>query len=296
MKDSLNEIKSLMKRMEDVPNGGSGYLMESLDEGAYKERTVVDENSFYDLLSSLRQGTRVTFGYLGAAKIEVPKGKRLNPSTNRMNSFDDYEALGKNLGETGKVLNVIKLTIYNLPWQNEDVLNKQYSNWKQKRNELGQKFGVEFGKARYGTQTNNFGSGVNQYNGDNDALKSHTYSNFNMSGVKPISTTYYLVMDSGELKPIDVNKLTLLPYKQSQSEIDKLIAAGATEQDVEPLKNMQYRRFEHSHVLFVSATPKDGVATLLINNKLPEKLGSVENVNPDEIIKLAKERYSKVMN
>lgn len=298
MKDTLNEIKSLMRRMEETPNGGSNYLTESIDEITCKWRDVVGEESFYDLLAGLKPGNRVTFGYISAAKIEVPKGSFRNPATNRMKSFDDYETLGKNLGEEGKVTNVIKLTIYNLPWQAQNDVDSKYQEWKTKRDELGGKFGVEFGKARYGVDRNKFGDkgGISQYAGNNDELTAHTYTNLNMNGIKPLSTTYYLVMSDGHIKPIDVTKLTLLPYTPSTGTIDKLRAAGATEEDVEPLLNMQYQRFEHSHVLFVSATPDTGVPTLLINNKLSDKIGGVAGANVEDIIRLAQERYAKFMN
>ena len=298
MKDTLNEIKSLMRRMEETPNGGSNYLTENINEVTCKWRDVVGEENFYDLLAGLKPGNRVTFGYVSAAKIEVPKGKRLNPATNRMNQFDDYETLGKNLGEKGTLANVIKLTIYNLPWQAQNDVDSKYNDWKTKRDELGGKLGVEFGKARYGVEKNNFGDkgGVSQYAGSNDELTAHTYTNLNMNGIKPLSTNYYLVMSDGHIKPIDVEKLTLLPYKPSTSAIDKLRAAGATEEDVAPLLNMQYQRFEHSHVLFVSATPDTGVPTLLINNKLSDKIGGVAGANVEDIIKLAQERYAKFIN
>jgi len=295
-KDTLNEIKSLMKRMEETPNGGSNYL---INEVACKWRTVVGEESFYDLLSGLKQGNRVTFGYVSTAKIVVPKGKRLNPTTNRMNQFDDYETLGKNLGvEDSKVTNVIKLTIYNLPWQTQEDVDSKYNAWKKTRDELGSKLGVEFGKARYGIGKNNFNEkgGIAQYNGDNNDLSTHTYTNLNMANVKPISTTYYLVLDNGNIQPIDINKLELQPYKPSTSAVDKLRAAGASEEELAPLLNMQYQRFEHSHVLFISATPDDGIPTLLINNKLSDKIEGVSGANIESIVNIAKERYSKFLN
>lgn len=291
MKNTLNEIKSLMRRMEDTPNGGSNFL----NEASCKWRMVVGENEFYDLLSGLKKGNRVTFGYVSQAKIEVPKGKRLNPATNRMNQFDDYETLGKNLGEEGKVINVIKLSIYNIPWQTQESVSNAYSDWKAKRDELNGRFGIESGKARYKTDINKFNEkgGISQYGGENQELTAHTYTNLNMHGVKPISTSYYLVMENGELKPIDVERLTLLPYKPSQTAIDKLKAAGATDEDVAPLLGMQYQRFEHSHVLFISATPDNDIPTLLINNKLSDTIGGIAHTSQEALVNLARERYAK---
>ena len=259
---------------------------------------VVGEDDFYDLLSGLKQGNRVTFGYISQAKIVVPKGKRLNPATNRMNQFDDYETLGRNLGETEKLINVIKLTIYNLPWQTQEDVNNKYGEWKQKRDALNTQFGIETAKPRYQTQTNNFNEkgGISQYGGENQELTAHTYTNLNMHNIKPINTSYYLVFENGSIKPIDVEKLEILPYKSSQTAIDKLKAAGATDDDVAPLVGMQYQRFEHSHVLFVSATPDTGIPTLLINNKLSDKIGGIAHASQDAIINLARERYNKFCN
>lgn len=308
MKDTLNEIKSLMRRMEETPNGGSNYLFEA----TCKWRDVIGEEAFYDLLAGLKPGNRVTFGYVTAAKIEVPKIGR-----NR-----SYETLGKNLGEEGVVTNVIKLTIYNLPWQKQgpdkgkypegtkkfydttkgwkeqDSFDEKYNAWKDIRNQLYGKFNIETGKRKYPTDINRFGDkgGIKQYAGNNQELTAHTYTRFNMHNIKPISTSYYLVMSDGHIKPIDVNRLTLLPSSPKQSEIDKLRAAGATEQDVEPLVGMDFRQFEHSHVLFVSGTPDTGIPTLLINNKLSDKIGGVSGVNVQDIIKLAQERYAKFMD
>lgn len=300
MKDTLNEIKSLMKRMEETSNGGTGFIIAegTLDEAAVKWRDVVGEEAFYDLLSGLKQGNRVTFGYVQNAKIEVPKGKKLNPATNRMNQFDDYETLGHNLGEEGVLRNVIKVLIYNLPWQTAEDVDTKYNDWKKTRDELGSKYGVEFGKARYNISKNNFNEkgGIAQYGGDNAELSTHTYTNLNMSGIKPISVQYYLVMNDGHIKPVDVNKLTLLSGKPSSSAIDKLKTAGATEEEIQPLLNMQYQRFEHSKVLFVSATPDTGIPTLLINKKLSSSIVGETGANPEDIIKIAQDRYSKYIN
>ena len=117
-----------------------------------------------------------------------------------------------------------------------------------------------------------------------------------MHNIKPINTSYYLVFENGSIKPIDAEKLEMLPYKSSQTAIDKLKAAGATDDDVAPLVGMQYQRFEHSHILFISATPDNGIPTLLINNKLSDKIGGITHANGDAIINLAKERYAKFCN
>lgn len=297
-KYELNKMFSLMERMDKHYTSSEAQIIdEQITEIGAEFRNVVGPEEFYDLLEGTPKGSRITFGYVTGAKIVVPKGKKLNPATNRMNQFDDYEALGKSLGVNGKLVSVIKLAIYNFPWQTTNSMKDEYSKWKQTRDDLSQKYGVEVGKARYGTDTNKIGAngGIISYNGNNDELSGHTYTNINMFNIKPISTKYYLVMDDGRLEEISKDKLEFLPYKQSNSIIDKLLAAGATQAEVEPLLKMNYTRFEHSHILFFSATPDSGIPTVFINSKLSDKIGGITNVNPDEIIGLAKQRYSKFM-
>ena len=118
-KDVLNEVKSLIQRIENPP---------TINEVTCKWRDVAGDEVFMDVLGGLKPGSFVTFGYVSNAKIEIPKGKRLNPQTNRMNQFDDYAALGKNLGEETEVINVIKLTIYNMPHQKQGYDSSKYSS------------------------------------------------------------------------------------------------------------------------------------------------------------------------
>lgn len=298
VKQDINKMLSLMERMDKhYTLNDAKIINEQITESGVMFRDVVGPEEFFDLLEGTPKGNRITFGYVTTAKIEVPKGKRLNPATNRMNQFDDYETLGKNLGIDGKLASVIKLAIYNFPWQTTKSIQDEYSNWKKTRDELAQKHNVEINNARYATSTNKFGAngGINAYNGNNDDLKGNTYTNINMYGIKPISVKYYLVMEDGSLQEISSDKLQFLPYKQSNNIIDKLLAAGATQNEIEPLTKMNYTRFEHSHILFFSATPDTGVPTVFINTKLSDKIGGITNVKTDEIINLAKERYKKFM-
>jgi len=295
-KKQLNEMISLINRMENPRTGWSVLLENELNEVSCKWRDVVGPEEFYDILSQVPNGQRVTFGYVTAAKIVVPKTKVYNEPTKRWRQVDDYRTLGKNLGVEGTVVGVIKLSIYNFPWQSEEKVSNQYKQWKKTRDELGQKYGVDFGGARYKTQGMNFGDkgGVSSYNGENQELIGHTYTNLNTFGIQPISVKYYLVLENGNLQEISEDKLEKLPYKPSDSAVDKLVAAGATPDEVAPLMTMNYQRFEHSHLLFFSASA-DGIPTVCINNKLSEKIGGITSANPDKITDLARERYSKFM-
>lgn len=56
-----------------------------------------------------------------------------------------------------------------------------------------------------------------------------------------------------------------------------------------------YRRFEHSSILFISATLDNGIPTLLINDKLTDKIGGATNISTQNLVNIAKERYKKFL-
>ena len=276
-----------------ISNENKNYTFKNMiNEVAAKYKFVTGPEEFYDILAGIPNGRFVTFGYVSAAKVVVPKGKRLNPKTNRMNQFDDYEALGNELGVNGVVTGVIKLSVYNFPWQTEEKVNSAYQSFKNDRDNLASKYGVEVGSARYKTNTMNFGPGVKGYGGNNAELRGHTYTNINMYGIKAREVHYYLTFDDGHLEEIEKERLQFLPPTVKDTIIDKLKNAGATPEEVEPLTKMNYVRFEHSHLLFFSAT-SDGIPTVMINTHLSDKIAGITLVDTNEIINLAKERYSK---
>ena len=138
MKNALNEIKSLLLRMENTPNGGSNFI----NEASCKWRDVTDNDQFYNVIAGLKQGNMITFGYVDDAKIVVPTKKIKNLVTKRDNTVPDYETFGKNLGEEGKIVNVVKFSIYNMPWQTQQNVGKQYGEWKKKIEPINAKFGI----------------------------------------------------------------------------------------------------------------------------------------------------------
>lgn len=263
-----------------------------LSEATGQFRMVAGPNEFFDILENIKPGQFMTFGYVTAAKLDYPKKKVLNPATKRMNTVDDYETFSQNMGSTETVNGVIKLSVYNMQWQDKNKFNQRYKEFKDTRDSLNDKYGFSRNAARYQTQTNNFGSGVKQYAGNNTDLALHTYTDVNMYNVKPISTAYYLTYENGNLAPVDKANLPFPAKKEVQTLIQKLMSAGATEEEVAPLKNFDYKRFEHSQILFLSATV-DGIPTLYINTKLSSKINGLVNVKPETLVNIAKERYPK---
>lgn len=267
-------------------------MSKMISEAAGQFRMVAGPDEFFDILDKIKPGQFMTFGYVTAAKLDYPKKKILNPATKRMNTVDDYQTFGQNLGVQDNVTGVVKVCIYNMQWQDKKKFSQRYNDFKTTRDSLYDKYGLTRNSARYQTQNNNYGGGVKQYAGDNDDLKLHTYTDANLYDVKPISTTYYLTFENGKIQPIDKSRLPFPAKKEVQTLIQKLQSAGATEEEIAPLKNFDYKRFEHSHILFVSAT-SDGIPTLYINTRLSDKIGGIVNVDPQQLIQVARERYPK---
>lgn len=265
-----------------------------LMEAASQFRMVAGPDEFYDILSTMKPGQFMTFGYVTAAKLDYPKKKVLNPATKRMNTVDDMEAFSKKMGATDMVEGVIKLKIYNMQWQDLNKFRQRYREFKNTRDALNDKYGFGRNTVRNQTQLNKFGSGVKQYAGNNIDLKLHTYTDVNMFNVRPISTNYYMVLSNGILQPVDKSQLPITAKKEVLTLIQKLKSAGATDDEVAPLQNFDYRRFEHSQMLFISATA-NGIPTLFINTHLSEKINGIINVKPQALINIVKDRYSKVM-
>ena len=105
-----------------------------------------------------------------------------------------------------------------------------------------------------------------------------------------------MVLSDGTLQEIDKNQLSFLPYRASETICDKLKNAGATPEEIASLSTMNYQRFEHSHLLFFSATPDSGIPTVFINTKFSDKINAITDADPEQIINLAKARYSQYMH
>lgn len=291
-KDLLKEIRNLMERMEDLPGGYTGLLSEgTMDEKKKGFRYIGQPSEYYDIIKGIPEGKFMTFGYVDAANVEIPKVQRKNPETNHMKNYPDYETMGKNLGIEDKFYGIIKLCVYNFPWESAEKNDRNYKGYKELRNSLFDKYGIQRKKSPYKTDRINFGEkgGIASYAGNNDALLGNTYENFNMYNIEPISTNYYLVLDNGFLKEISEDKLTKLP-DNGDSTVDRLLAAGASEEEVAALRTMRYKRFLHSKILFLTAT-SDGIPTIFLNKKLSNDINGITNVDINSLIELVKKRY-----
>ena len=253
-------------------------------------RTIIEPNDFYKFLDGIQGGQWITMGYVTAAKVNVPKGYRINLETNRKNQFDDWEAFGRQYN-LENVTGVIKLTTYHFQWQDSNKVGERYEKWKTDRDNLRNTYNLITRKASYGTKKINYGKGITGYGGDNQDLTGHTYSNFNMYGIIPKSSTYYII-SNGSLVEIDKSKLDLLPPSIDKT-IENLRAAGATDTEVECLEKFNYRRFEHSKILFLCATSAKEPG-LFINTTLSDTISTGLHVDKNDLIQIAKDTYKNI--
>lgn len=252
-------------------------------------RIVVGPNEFFDFLNGIQAGQWITLGYVTPAKVNVPKGYRINPETHRKNQFDDWDAFGKQYN-LENVTGVIKLTTYHFQWQDSEEVGKKYDTWKSDRDRLRQQYGLETRKATYSTKKVDYGKGISGYDGDNEKLAGHTYSNFNMFNIIPKTSAYYII-SNGELVEVDKSELDLLPPSIDKT-IQNLLSAGASQSEVACLSAFNYRRFEHSKILFLCAT-SDKDPKLFINTSLSDTISKGLHVEPNALIQIAKDKYQK---
>lgn len=250
-------------------------------------RIVVGPNEFFDFLNGIQAGQWITLGYVTPAKVNVPKGYRINPETHRKDQFDDWDAFGKQYN-LENVTGVIKLSTYHFQWQDSEEVGKKYDTWKSDRDRLRQQYGLETRKATYSTKKVDYGKGISGYDGDNEKLAGHTYSNFNMFNIIPKTSAYYII-SNGELVEVDKSELDLLPPSIDKT-IQNLLSAGASQSEVACLSAFNYRRFEHSKILFLCAT-SDKDPKLFINTSLSDTISKGLHVEPNALIQIAKDKY-----
>lgn len=256
-------------------------------------RTVAGPNEFFDFLDGIKSNDFITFGYMEAVPVDYPQKQVYNPVTRRINNTNDFDAFQQNMGFDKKPTGVVVLKVYNLRWAKDETFQNEKNAFQSLRDQLYAKYNVEKHQSRYKTQQNNYGNNtkVKSYNGNNDNLKKHTYTDLNFKNVQFVGSSYYVTFEDGSIMPIDQTKLPII-NKAARTAIDRLREAGATEEELAPLKTFEYKRFEHSNILYVSATSKE-VPTLYINTRLTNKISGEVDVNPNSLIDIAKDRYSK---
>jgi len=294
-------MRSLMERMAVPHTGRQGMLNEErhLNEGI--DRQVETPDKVFDVLSEIGRNSFVCIGYVTGANLNIPKGKRLNPATKRMNSYDDYEAFGKEIGSEHEIGALVKITSYNFRYFNNDDIAKKYKGeYKTSANDIRAKYGLPpIGDAdNVYTQRVDYGGGVELYNGNDESKKGSFYVNANTFGAS-VHGVVYAVDNEGNIVQ-ELSEEQVKPYLRAKGEevpgANALRKMGAEEEQVQSyindIKSLKfiYKRFEGNSILWIAATTNKQ-KIVYINSNLMKTVNDI-NINPQDFVEKAKERYS----
>ena len=298
-KTQLDQMHKLMEHMDKhYSSDQKTMLNESIEELDANNREDVDVKDFFDMISSMKGGLRSTIGYVSAVSLNLPQIKKKNPETNRMKSYPDWDEFGKQLNETTPISGVIKFASYNLNWRTPENMRRHYNkNYVDVVNKKRDEYGVPHMERRKPyTQTLDFGNGISAYNGDNAALQGHSYSPQDIALAKS-DIKYYLIGTDGNIVR-EVSYAELKPFLKSRG-VDGIKAFRELQKSDEEFKryaaeiakiDFRYIQFEHSSVVFV-ITSINGQKKRFFNKNLTNAVKGI-NINPQEILALAKQKYN----
>lgn len=262
-------------------------------------RTIKSSNDFFDILDGIKGGAIVTIGYVTSAGLNVPVIKKKNPKTNREKGYNDY-SMFQNEGEN-EISALVKLTSYNFNYRNRQSVHDEYYNRvKPETNAIRQKYGLpDVGTKKSYKTTLNFGeNGQEVYGGQNQKLFGNSYSPQNMYKPLNIKSSFYTVGSDGHIMK-ELNNENVIPYLTHRvpDGVNALKKLGADDQkiqnfikEIDGLK-FKYRNFEANSILYIIATVK-GEKLIYINDNLQRCVDDID-INPQDFIKIANERYQK---
>ena len=266
-------------------------------------RRIATPNEFFDILDQIKGGQWVTIGAVVGANLNgYPSVKRKNPLTNRMKGYPDHEAFGV----SEEISALVKISSYNMHYSNRDKVSQRYGEWKQQVNSIRRDYGAPEIQDRDGYKgLNDYGNGIEGYNGEKESLKGHSYAPQNIFNVKPKSLVYAINQEGHiiqALKPEQV-KPYIKQYKEYNSNATSYRDSGANAlmkmgveeekikeylQKIADLK-FSYMNFEANSILWIAASV-NGEKIVYINDNLSRAVDGI-NINPQDFIAIAKERY-----
>lgn len=271
-------------------------------------KKVADASSLFDILSSTKGGSFVTIGYITGAKLNLPSKKMRNPETNRMKSYDDYEELGRNLGQEGEIGGIVKFTKYiGLNFTTPKNFAAAYDKYKDDFNNIRRSFGIDDTVKRNSyVKTQDYGkNGIGVYAGDNDELNRHSYTRQNVANTRKIVSSFYAIDMAGNvIREIDRSEIKDIIPTSDVSGVSKLRAMGADDVKIKDYisqvnaLNFRPHTFEASHILYICAAV-NGEKYIWINENLainPRDMKKNLNgvtVQPGFFTNLARTEYSK---
>lgn len=299
-KNQLNEMKSLIKRM-DNPQSGWATL---LQENNINERDLVQANDYFDMFDDMEDengGKWVTVGYVTGVDLAVPMVKRINPETNRMKGYPDWETFSKEIGQEKMLSGVLSVQSFQVNWMPRKNFGDFYNNYVTNANAIRADYGLEpMATGNSNEETPDYGNGgVSTYSGNNDEKAMNTYApKQNVAKIKK-KRTYYPVYQDGHLgQPISKEQLVnYFKAKRDVSGVSQLRKLGVEEEKIQEYVKrisdlgVQINKFETSKILYLSATIK-GQEKVFINNEIGTLVNHIDvEVDPMDLKKIAVERY-----
>lgn len=268
------------------------------------ERIIKDSSEFFDILDDVKKTWWVTIGYVAGANLDVPKVKRKNPDSGRMKGYPDYTAFKKE-GYDQEIGAMVSITSYNFQYFPTDIAKQKYVDYKKAANEIRRDVGIPEiqDKENDYTQTINYGRGISAYGGANAEKMGHTYTNQNMYDAKISGVTYLVSTDGSIIRGLSNDEVK--PYLKAKREIDGVAALrkiNAKQEVIDDyitrIKNLKYKykRFEASSILWMVATTEtDHEKILYFNDRLQRAVDGI-NINPEDFLQIAKQRYVSSLN
>lgn len=300
----IAKMRSLMERIDKPMTARQGMLNEErlINEGI--ERKVKTPEEVFEILNQLKENKWVCIGYVTEANLNLPKVQRKNPATNRMKGYEDYETFGGEIGHEGEIGALVKITSYNYRYYGVENFNKKHNEFKQSANQIRPKYGLEPIKDKENDyhQELNYGKGVKAYGGDNEEKKGNFYVPFNSVGAN-VKSVVYIVDTNGnivkELTPEQVKKYILVNKREIDG-VSALRKMNVEEEKIqEYIKEIQALKFSYKQLIgnqilwIVGAT--DGQKIIYLNDSLEKSVNDI-NINKEDFINKARERYAKEIN
>lgn len=317
-KVEVAKMRSLMERMEKPQSYYSAMLNEEklVSEAISKNRQQVTRDQIIDLLNKADNNPKNNGLFASVTYVnykEPYKTKRswrtddvtnaLNASADRgeedwhkqLTAFNQPNAKGKN-----PISTVVVTQRYTLHWTSQENYKKKYGEYANALHDLRMKNGVGI------NSDGMLGNNNNQRQMSDTGVQFNQTGNlsrdFNMAGSK-CKTTVYLVNDTGNIVtelPGDVLKsMTALP---SAPKPEKDVAAALSgpvldaymQAKAELDKSFRPQNLLFDKILCIAANV-DGISYYYINDmlKTPIGKGSDVNVNPQEMLEIAKEQLGE---
>lgn len=289
-----------------------------LKEAIGKQRVQVTRDQILDILDKQDKGGKGRFVsityvkpvtiYKKRSSIDIPSMQGSLERYKDNSDADWYKSLSDfSNDETAKknpISSIIVAQHYVLHWGSKESYNKAYGDYNNKLTTLRQRYGV-------GTDTAGvFGDNNNQRsvsNGETFSQRGNLMRDFNMAH-STVKTTNYVVDETGHIVseiPNDIVKM--ISSTKKSSVVEKTVADALADNPQalgeyeaakkELMQTFRSQTFIFDKILSIVASV-DGIDYYFINDKLISPIAdkSEVNVNPDEMLAIAKEQLNQSFN